>query len=169
LTIITAVFLLSLPKPCHIVAIPSIALLILYPFTKRFTDFPQLILGFQVAIGIPIGIAAVDPDAFHNGKYSKKAVASFYLMNVAWTLVYDTVYAQQDVEDDAKAGVRSMAVRFKDRSKLLLTVVFLIQNVLLGLTGKLQGFGAGYFSVGCGGTLFSMLWMLGTIDLKQLA
>ncbi|PSN75620.1 UbiA prenyltransferase [Corynespora cassiicola Philippines] len=169
LTVIAAAFLLALPTLCHIIAIPSIALLILYPFTKRFTDFPQLILGFQVAIGILLGMAAVDPDAINNGRYSKEGVASFYLMNVAWTLVYDTVYAQQDVEDDAKAGVRSMAVRFRNGPRLLLTVVVLAQMALLGLTGKLQGFGAGYFSVACGGTLLSMIWMLGTIDLKQPA
>jgi 4-hydroxybenzoate polyprenyltransferase len=169
LTAIAAALLLSLPTPCHIVAIPSIALLILYPFTKRFTDFPQLILGFQVAIGILLGMAAVDPDALDNGLYSKGAVASFYLMNVAWTLVYDTVYAQQDVEDDAKAGVRSMAVRFRNGPRLLLTVVVIAQLGLLGLAGQLQKFGVAYFSVACGGTLLSMLWMLLTIDLKEPA
>lgn len=169
LTLIAAGFLFSLPQLCHIVSVPSIALLALYPFTKRFTDFPQLILGFQVAIGILLGMAAVDPQAEKNTDYSKEAVLAFYLMNVAWTLVYDTVYAQQDVEDDAKAGVRSMAVRFRNGPRLLLTCVVFLQLILLGLTGWFQGFGAGYYSVACGGTLASMLWMLLTIDLKQPA
>ncbi|KAF2676551.1 UbiA prenyltransferase [Lentithecium fluviatile CBS 122367] len=169
MTIVAAAFLLALPTLCHLIAIPSIALLIIYPFTKRFTDFPQLILGFQVAIGILLGIAAVDPEALSNGNYSKEAVASFYLMNVAWTLVYDTVYAQQDVEDDAKAGVRSMAVRFRNGPRLLLTVVVVVQIALLSMTGKLQNFGTGYFGVACGGTFLSMVWMLLTIDLRKQA
>jgi 4-hydroxybenzoate polyprenyltransferase len=167
MTVIAAACLLVLPTLCHLISIPSIALLFLYPFTKRFTDFPQLILGFQVSIGFLLGMAAVDPDAFGNTAYSKEAVAAFYLMNVAWTLVYDTVYAQQDVEDDAKAGVRSMAVRFRNGPRMLLTGVVVLQMVLLGLTGTLQGMGAAYFAVACGGTLLSMLWMLTTIDLKK--
>jgi 4-hydroxybenzoate polyprenyltransferase len=167
MTVIAAACLFVLPTLCHLISIPSIALLFLYPFTKRFTDFPQLILGFQVSIGFLLGMAAVDANAFDNTVYSKEAVAAFYLMNVAWTLVYDTVYAQQDVEDDAKAGVRSMAVRFRNGPKVLLTAVVALQVVLLGLTGTLQGLGAAYFAVACGGTLLSMLWMLTTIDLKK--
>jgi 4-hydroxybenzoate polyprenyltransferase len=111
MTVIAAAWLLTLPRACYIVSIPSIALLIVYPLAKRYTDFPQLILGIQVAIGILLGMAAGDPNM--NARYSRKAVASFYMMNVAWTLIYDTVYAQQDVEDDSIAGVRSIAVRFR--------------------------------------------------------
>lgn len=169
LTLIAAGMLFSLPVLCHIVSLPSIFLLALYPFTKRFTDFPQLILGFQVAIGILLGMSAVDPSAHVNTSYSPQGVAAFYLMNVAWTLVYDTVYAQQDVEDDAKAGVRSMAVRFRDGPRALLTSVVVVQLVMLVMTGVYQGFGAGYYSVAVGGTATSMGWMLVTIDLKQPA
>jgi 4-hydroxybenzoate polyprenyltransferase len=170
MTVIAAAWLLALPRACHVVSIPSIALLILYPFAKRFTDFPQLILGFQVAIGILLGMAAVDPaavDPTKNAGYSREAVASFYMMNVAWTLLYDTVYAQQDVEDDSKAGVRSIAVRFRKNTRLLLSAVTLAQLSFLGLAGKLQEFGAGYFTIACGGTLVSMLWMLLTINLNE--
>jgi 4-hydroxybenzoate polyprenyltransferase len=169
LTVIAAAILITLPMACMLVAVPSVALLVLYPFAKRFTDFPQVILGFQLALAIPMGMAAVDPDFLNNGAYDKGAVMALYLMNVAWTLVYDTVYAQQDVEDDKKAGVRSMAVRFRDRPKTLLTVIVVVQLTLLSLTGQLQGFGVGYFGAACGGSMVSMLWMLTTIDLKEPA
>jgi 4-hydroxybenzoate polyprenyltransferase len=169
LTVIAGMTLITLPMACMLVAVPSVALLVLYPFAKRFTDFPQVILGFQIALAIPMGMAAVDPDVLNNGVYDNGAVMMLYLMNVAWTLVYDTVYAQQDLEDDEKAGVRSMAVRFRDRPKTLLTVIVICQLTSLGLAGRLQGFGLRYFSAACGGSMVSMLWMLTTIDLKEPA
>jgi 4-hydroxybenzoate polyprenyltransferase len=169
LTTVAAAILWTLPMACMLVAIPSIVLLVLYPFAKRFTDFPQVILGLQIATAIPLGMAAMNPDAWDNRNYAKEAVVSLCLMNVAWTLVYDTVYAQQDVEDDEKAGVRSMAVRFRDRPKTLLTVIIAVQIALLVLAGQQQGFGMSYCGVACGGSLVSMLWMLTTIDLREPA
>jgi 4-hydroxybenzoate polyprenyltransferase len=166
---VAAAILWTLPMACMLVAIPSIVLLVLYPFAIRFTDFPQVILGLQIATAIPLGMAAMNPDAWDNRNHAKEAVVSLCLMNVAWMLVYDTVYAQQDVEDDEKAGVRSMAVRFRDRPKTLLTVIIAVQIALLVLAGQQQGFGMSYCGVACRGSLVSMLWMLTTINLREPA
>jgi 4-hydroxybenzoate polyprenyltransferase len=160
-------FLLLLPFDCRLIAVPSIALLVLYPFTKRFTDYPQLILGFQVSNGILLGMAATGLDLRKLESDSWKGTASLYLANVCWTVVYDTVYAQQDVEDDAKAGVRSMAVRFRRYTRSLLATVAALQVALLVAVGILERMTMTYFAVACGGTLASMVWMLATIDLKK--
>ncbi|RYP69050.1 hypothetical protein DL769_005368 [Monosporascus sp. CRB-8-3] len=128
LTIPALACLFSLPYTCWIIAVPSILLLALYPFAKRFTDFPQIVLGIQLAIGFFMGFASIDHDLLRSPRSldglendrKDHALLAFYLANVCWTIVYDTVYAQQDVEDDAKAGVRSMAVRFRGSTRTLL-------------------------------------------------
>ena len=169
LTVICGMILQVLPTLCCVVAVPSWGLAAAYPFAKRVTDFPQVVLGVQIATGVFMGMAAVDADAIHGVRYERKAVAAFFVANVVWTLVYDFVYARMDLADDVKAGVRSMAVRFQQRPKMLLSVMVVALVVLLGETGFWQGFGVAYYGVACGGTLTSMLWMLFTIDLKSQA
>ncbi|KAH4903209.1 hypothetical protein HBI80_117410 [Parastagonospora nodorum] len=169
LTLVCGMILLALPALCCVVAVPSWGLAVAYPFAKRVTDFPQVVLGVQVAIGVGMGMAAVDANALYEARYAREAVVAFFMANVVWTLVYDFVYAQMDLEDDVKAGVRSMAVRFQDRPKVLLSVMVFALILLLGLTGYWQGFGIAYYGVACGGILASMLWMLVTIDLRSQA
>jgi len=170
LTSLALLFLYMLPQICWVLSLPSIALLVLYPFAKRFTDFPQVILGIQVGIGFFMGLGAVESHLLQDlGGLGRKdwAIASFYAANVCWTIVYDTVYAQQDVEDDAKAGVRSMAVHFRGKAKTLLGLVSTLQVSLLLLCAYSQGFGSGYKMIACGGTAVSLGYMLTTIDLAN--
>ncbi|KAI1813505.1 UbiA prenyltransferase family-domain-containing protein [Poronia punctata] len=164
LTLSALLCLYELPRNCWFVAGPSIFLLWLYPFAKRFTDFPQVILGVQVGIGFFMGRAAV---VWLFWDYDYRALTAFYLANICWTIVYDTVYAQQDVEDDAKAGVRSIAVRFRDRTKGLLWTVAMAQVALLLASGYWEGFGGGYMTMCCGGVFLSQAYMLLTIDLRD--
>ncbi|KAF2265440.1 UbiA prenyltransferase [Lojkania enalia] len=167
LTLFALFFLYQLPRDCAILAIPKIILLALYPFAKRFTDFPQLVLGFEMASGIFIGAASVGYDFRTMDQKMVIAMVLFYLAQVCWTVVYDTIYAQQDVEDDAKAGVKSMAVRFKDGPRQLLAFVAILQTVLLTATGLVQGFGLSYFFVTCGGTTALLFWNVYSVDLKN--
>lgn len=169
LTVVCGLILQVLPALCCVVAVPSWGLAVAYPFAKRVTDFPQVVLGVQIAIGVGMGMAAVDANVLYEARYDGEAVAAFFTANVVWTLVYDFVYAQMDLVDDVKAGVRSMAVRYQERPKVLLSVMVFALVVLLSLTGFWQGFGLAYFGVACGGTLASMLWMLVTINLKSQA
>lgn len=184
LTGVTAVMafccLVTLPPICWIIALPSIFLLWLYPFAKRFTDFPQVILGFQVAIGFLIGVGAQNDDLvtdavlLHDTSYCLNSnvllsVLAFYLANVCWTVIYDTIYAQQDVKDDMKAGVRSVAVRFYGRAKMLLWTVAVAQVSLLVASGYWAGFGPMYMTLACGGTAVSLAYMLATVDLTNAA
>jgi 4-hydroxybenzoate polyprenyltransferase len=158
----------TLPKACYVIAVPSWFGLIVYPFAKRVTDFPQVVLGMQLATGLGMGMVGLDADALSNTTYDRKAMVSFYTANVAWTLVYDFIYAQMDLEDDVKAGVKSMAVRFQKRPKTLLVGIVGVMVCMLGSAGWWQGFGMGYFGVACGGTAGVMVWMLGSIDIRSL-
>ncbi|KAI1372865.1 UbiA prenyltransferase family [Hypoxylon crocopeplum] len=176
LTASALVCLYALPKACWVVSVPSITLLVLYPFAKRFTDFPQAILGVQVSLGFIMGMGAINSELFTDmgdivdtwdGNRELWAIAAFYSANICWTIIYDTVYAQQDVEDDAKAGVRSMAVRFRGNTKTVLWASLIMQTSLLLMCGYWGDFGGRYMTVACGGTTTSLGFMIWTIDLTN--
>ena len=83
-------------------------LVAIYPTMKRITSWPQVVLGFAFNWGALVGYAAV------TGTLSWATVA-LYIGGVAWTMVYDTIYAMQDREDDALVGIKSSALRLGGR------------------------------------------------------
>ncbi|KAF2197144.1 UbiA prenyltransferase [Delitschia confertaspora ATCC 74209] len=177
MTIVCVGFISALPLDFAKAAFPSITLLVLYPLAKRFTDFPQLVLGIQIALSFFLGIIATGYDFstfFERTNATQRnssliAMIFFYAANVCWTVVYDTVYAQQDVKDDAKAGVKSMAVRYRNNARGLLVAVALLQVGFLAATGFYESLGISYFSLSCGGTTSAMVWMILTLDLNSPA
>lgn len=88
----------------------SLALVAIYPFAKRFTWWPQIFLGLAFNWGALLAYAA------HAWHLTAGAFA-LYAAGIAWTLYYDTIYACQDVEDDALAGVKSTARLFGTRTR----------------------------------------------------
>jgi 4-hydroxybenzoate polyprenyltransferase len=103
-----------------------------YPFAKRFTWWPQVFLGVAFNWGALVGWAA------HTGSLSAAPVF-LYLGGIAWTLFYDTIYAHQDVDDDALIGVKSTARLFGEATPIFLRW-FLMGTVLLtGLAVILAG------------------------------
>jgi 4-hydroxybenzoate polyprenyltransferase len=96
------VVLIQLRAVAQIVALASLALVALYPFMKRITWWPQLWLGLVFGWGALVGGVAVTG---HVGA----ATAFLYAGTIAWIVGYDTLYALQDIEDDALAGVKSSA------------------------------------------------------------
>jgi 4-hydroxybenzoate polyprenyltransferase len=99
--------LLSLNWTSIVLGVASLVLVAVYPFMKRITWWPQAWLGLTFNWGALLGFAAAQPAP---GAVSLAAVA-LYASGVFWTLGYDTIYAVQDLEDDALAGVRSSARR----------------------------------------------------------
>jgi 4-hydroxybenzoate polyprenyltransferase len=93
----------------------------LYPFTKRWTHLPQFVLGLAFAMSVPMAFAAT------NGSVPDSAWWIF-AATVIWTMIYDTMYAMADREDDLKIGVKSTAVLFAKFDKL---VIGLLQICLL--------------------------------------
>lgn len=110
-----------------LLGILSLGVVAIYPFAKRFTDWPQFFLGLAFSWGGLMGWAAV---------YGSLSWASvwLYLAAVAWTIGYDTIYAHQDKEDDTLVGVRSTARLFGDATKIWLTIFFALTVLLLAIS-----------------------------------
>jgi 4-hydroxybenzoate polyprenyltransferase len=115
-----------------LLAIASLVVVAIYPFAKRFTDWPQLFLGLAFSWGALVGWSAV---------FEEVTWASFclYLAAVFWTIGYDTIYAHQDREDDALIGVRSTARLFAENTKIWLALLYGLTLLLLALAYYLSG------------------------------
>ncbi len=116
----------------------GVTLAAIYPFMKRFTHLPQVVLGMAFGWAIPMAFAA------QTGNVPKVAWL-MYVINVVWSVVYDTMYAMADREDDIKAGVKSTAILFGDADRVIIGI--LQGMVLLGLflLGQQLGLGAAYY------------------------
>ena len=114
------------------------ALAAIYPFMKRYTHLPQVVLGMAFGWAIPMAFAA------QIGSVPKVAWL-MYVINVVWSVVYDTMYAMADREDDIKAGVKSTAILFGDADRVIIAI--LQGMVLLGLLllGQQLGLGMAYY------------------------
>jgi len=102
--------LLMLPQAAQMVALASLALVAAYPFMKRITWWPQAWLGLVFSWGALVGWPAVT-------EFAAPAVL-LWLGSVFWVIGYDTLYAIQDIEDDALVGVKSSARALGSRAQL---------------------------------------------------
>ncbi len=116
----------------------SLALVVFYPLAKRFTWWPQLVMGFTFGFGAPMGYAAA------TGRIDMAWVA-IYAAAILWDLGFDTIYAHQDREDDALVGVRSTARLFGERTRPFLAVCYAAAIVLLALAGWLARLGPWFY------------------------
>jgi len=124
--------LLQLNWFCFLLGLLSLGLVALYPFAKRFTDWPQFFLGLAFSWGALMGWAGIF------GSLSLAPIL-LYIAAVLWTIGYDTIYAHQDKEDDELIGVRSTARLFGDRTKIWLAGLYgmalLLMFIAFGLAG----------------------------------
>ena len=118
--------------------VASLALVAAYPFMKRITWWPQAWLGLTFNWGALLGYAAA------TGTLSWPA-ALLYAAGVFWTLGYDTIYAVQDLEDDALAGVKSSARRLGAGAARGVTAFYLATAILTLAAGALAGLGPGFY------------------------
>ena len=88
----------------------------LYPFTKRWTHLPQFVLGLAFAMSVPMAFAAT------NG-YVPDSAWWLFTATVIWTVIYDTMYAISDREEDLKIGVKSTAILFAKYDKLIIGIL----------------------------------------------
>ncbi|XP_020345252.1 4-hydroxybenzoate polyprenyltransferase, mitochondrial [Oncorhynchus kisutch] len=89
----------------------SLSLVVTYPLMKRITYWPQLVLGLTFNWGALLGWSAVI------GSCEWSVCLPLYFSGVMWTLIYDTIYAHQDKDDDIRVGVKSTALRFQEQTK----------------------------------------------------
>ena len=105
--------LLTLPPLAIALGIAALAPVVIYPFAKRFTWWPQAFLGVAINWGVWVAWAA-------HADTLGWATLPLYAAGIAWTLFYDTIYAHQDREDDALIGVKSTARLFGDNTRVWL-------------------------------------------------
>ncbi|MCR9138829.1 MAG: 4-hydroxybenzoate octaprenyltransferase [Alphaproteobacteria bacterium] len=113
-----------------VLGIASLAVVAIYPFAKRFTDWPQFFLGLAFSWGALVGWSAVF------GSLSAAPIW-LYVGSVLWTIGYDTLYAHQDKEDDALIGVRSTARLFAEKTKLWLTLIYALAAICIAIAAGL--------------------------------
>ena len=128
---VSLLVLLCLPPLAQIISLLSIPLVAAYPFMKRITWWPQLWLGLTFNWAVLVAYAA------KTGELSG-ALFILYAGLIFWTVGYDTIYACQDIEDDAMIGVKSTARRFGSRVKLGVGVCYGMCMLLIGAAISLQ-------------------------------
>lgn len=158
--------IITFPKSCLPHFTITVILLFVYALMKRITYYPQVVLGLPFAWAYFTCIGTLGMDPFRDNIQSTLAL---FFATIFWTVVYDTIYAHQDIEDDEKAGVKGMALRFKDKTKLLTSTLAIGQVVLLSICGILAGFGMEYHIGTVGGVALTMAYFIYDVDLKSPA
>jgi 4-hydroxybenzoate polyprenyltransferase len=159
--------LLSLPFECFWYATPSLILVTLYPLAKRVTYYPQFVLGLTFSWGAMMGFPALGIDLLSN-QAALTAAACLYASNVAWTVLYDMIYAHMDIKDDVKAGIKSIALKHEKETKAVLTGLAAVQLGLLTATGVAAGLGPVFFAGSCGGAALTLGTMIWRVKLKEV-
>ncbi len=136
--------------------IASLVPIAIYPFMKRITSWPQIVLGLTFKWGALVGWAAI------YGELTLAPIA-LYAGSVLWTIGYDTIYAHQDKDDDAILGLRSTALLFKDKTRDWVGGFYTGAMVLWMIAGMLAGAHLIFFTalalVG-----IQLAWQVSTLD-----
>ena len=110
-----------------------------YPFMKRYTQLPQAYLGIAFGFAVPMSFSA-------QTNAIPLVAWIMYLAVMLWALVYDTMYAMVDKEDDLKIGVKSTAILFGDKDREIMAGLQLIIIALLIIIGQMQQLGVFYYA-----------------------
>lgn len=139
LFLIGFVVLIQLNLPSIILSLVIVPLIFLYPLAKRFFLIPQFILAFTYNWGCLIGWSSLkSPSDF-------KSILFLYFALILWTIVYDTVYATQDEEEDRKLGLYSSALFFGNRKISYLNIMIFFQYLLIFCFGYTIGYNILFF------------------------
>ena len=123
--LIGLVVLLQFNRFAILTGIASLSIVAIYPFMKRVTWWPQVVLGLAFSWGALMGFAV----AF--GRIDATALL-LYAGSISWVIGYDTIYAHQDAEDDALIGIKSTARLFAERTHLALVIFYALAVALIG-------------------------------------
>ena len=133
----------------------SLLLIAVYPFAKRYTDWPQIVLGLTFKWGALVGWSAI------TGGLSMAPLV-LYAGCVLWTVGYDTIYAHQDKDDDEAIGLRSTALTLGDATRPVVALLYAGAIVLWIVAGARAGAGPAFFlALGLVGVQFA--WQLATL------
>ena len=138
LCLIALVVLLQFNNFTILLALGSMPLAFTYPLMKRYTYWPQLFLGITFNYGLILGWTSITNEI-------NLIPIIFYFGAIFWTLGFDTVYGFQDVNDDEIIGLKSTSIKFKNNSKLFISLCYLIFSIILILVGWLSKYNIFYF------------------------
>ena len=129
LSFLSLIILFQFNNTAILFGLSSGLLIILYPFMKRITYWPQLFLGIVFNWGVILTFLVFD-------KNINLEIILIYFSAILWTLGYDTIYGLQDIEDDLKINVKSTAIKFKNNIKLFLANIYL-SSIFLIITANI--------------------------------
>jgi 4-hydroxybenzoate polyprenyltransferase len=153
------VVLLQLNKTCWLLGLLVLLLVFTYPAFKRFTYWPQFILGLTFNWGALMGWAAITEQV-------NSTCLILYAAGIFWTLGYDTIYAHQDKEDDALIGIKSSALALRDKTKLFLYMFYGIALLAILLIGWNNQFTIWFYSLSLI-ALCQLIWQIIKIDIND--
>lgn len=192
-SLVGLVILAQLPNSltCVVYALPLTILIALYPWAKRVTNYPQVILGVALSCGQFVGAAAAaglkpetavlrpgtealrvsiltdtDFGKLHRSEIGKAAVC-FFGANVLSAVIVDTVYAHQDLQDDIKAGLKSTAILWQEHTRAVLGGLSGAKVALLAYSGMVLDLRASYHVLAVGGTGIVLGLMTCRVDLRN--
>ncbi|CAM3996437.1 4-hydroxybenzoate octaprenyltransferase [Serratia silvae] len=148
LVLVSFALVLTLNAMTIWLSLAALALAWAYPFMKRVTNLPQVVLGAAFGWSIPMAYAAVSESL-------PLSCWLLFLANICWTVAYDTLYAMVDRDDDLKIGIKSTAVLFGRHDKLIVGLLQFATLLLMLWVGYLMQLGgAFYWSLLLAGALF---------------
>jgi 4-hydroxybenzoate polyprenyltransferase len=141
--------------------IASLLVVVIYPFMKRITYWPQIFLGLAFSWGALMGW----PAAF--GRLDWPAIV-LYVGSILWVIGYDTIYAHQDRDDDLLIGIKSTALLFGERTPTMLATFYAGAIVLIAAAGFMAGGGI-IFTIGIIGFAAHLAWQVSRLDIDDPA
>ncbi|HKS34199.1 MAG TPA: 4-hydroxybenzoate octaprenyltransferase [Enterobacteriaceae bacterium] len=148
LVALSFLLVLTLNTMTILLSVAALALAWVYPFMKRYTHLPQVVLGAAFGWSIPMAFAAVSETV-------PLSCWLLFLTNILWAVAYDTEYAMVDRDDDLKIGVKSTAILFGRYDKLIIGMLQLAVLALMVLVGWLNALGGVFYAaVAIAGALF---------------
>jgi 4-hydroxybenzoate polyprenyltransferase len=149
--------LLQLNRFTVYVGLASLAVVVIYPFMKRVTYWPQIVLGLAFSwgalMGWPATFARLDLPAL-----------LLYAGSIAWVIGYDTIYAHQDRDDDALIGIKSTALLFGPRTKPMLGIFYGCAVILIALAAWSAG-GRAVVAAGLAVFAVHLAWQIARVDI----
>lgn len=139
----------------------SLLVVAIYPFMKRITYWPQIVLGLAFSWGALMGW----PAAF--GRLDWPPIV-LYLGSICWVIAYDTIYAHQDREDDMMIGIKSTALLFQENTRPMLAVFYTAAVVLIGAAGVMAGGGI-IFMLGLAAFAAHLAWQVKRLNIADPA
>ena len=139
LALLALAVVMTLNTLTRLLAVAGLAIAVAYPFMKRYTHLPQVVLGVAFSWGIPMAFAAVTGDV-------PVPAWLLFFASLLWIVAYDTEYAMVDRRDDLRAGIKSIAILFGPADRALIGTLQAATLAMLILVGVNAGLGIAWFA-----------------------